>query len=220
MRDSAHVRRPDSVRVMQSYPKQTFALPALDGISPAQLAVHLDLYAGYVSNLNKLRDTEADLMQDPERNAYALAEVHRRLAFEFDGMRMHEIYFAQWEGQPAPAVPVGPLAMALAQQFGSYEAWEHQFKALGMMRGIGWTVLYFDAKLQMFINAWVDDHEHGQLTGLPVLLAMDMWEHAYMVDYAPAKKADYIAAFFRNLNWSVAEQRFWTVAGQRFLKVS
>lgn len=199
------------------YKEQTFNLPALSGISEKQLEVHLKLYGGYVKFLNTLLEVEKDLMKDTEKNAYALAEVHRRLPFEFDGMRMHEYYFAQWESGANTDAP--KLQEALASQYGSFDLWMAQFKAVGMMRGIGWTVLYADPKVGGFHSAWVGDHELGQLAGLPIILAMDMWEHAYMVDYTPAEKKQYIEAFFKNLNWSVPETRYLSATtgqGARF----
>jgi Fe-Mn family superoxide dismutase len=190
------------------YQEQQFDLPALTGISPKQLEVHLKLYAGYVKFLNTLKATQAELMKDTEKNAYALSEVTRRIGFEFDGMRMHEYYFAQWEKAPEAPKPEGALATSLARQYGTFENWLNEFKAIGMMRGIGWSVLYFDPKAGAFHNVWVGDHELGQLAGLPIILAMDMWEHAFMIDYVPADKKNYIEAFFANLNWGVLEDRF------------
>ena len=188
------------------YTPKTFNFGALDGISPKQLEVHVKLYEGYVKFLNTLDDTIVDLMKDSEKNAYALGEVNRRRGFEFDGMRMHEHYFAQWEGNASPIS--GNLEDALAKQYGSYEAWEAQFKAVGMTRGIGWAVLYYDPTGKRFHNAFLGDHEVGQLTGIPVILALDMWEHAYMVDDLPAEKKKYVDAFFKNLNGNVVEERF------------
>ncbi len=192
------------------YQEQKFDLPALDGLSEKQIAVHLGLYAGYVKFLNKLLEVEADLKKDSEKNAYALGEVHRRLGFEFDGMRMHEYYFESLEHGAQP-MSDGVLKSALTAQYGSFDVWLAEFKAVGMMRGIGWAVLYYDPKGKRFVNAWVADHELGQLAGLPIILPMDMWEHAFMVDYAPAEKKNYIEAFLKNVNWGVVEKRFMGV---------
>ena len=191
-----------------TYQEQVFELPELQGISQKQLDVHLALYKGYVKNLNLLNQTLADLMQDSEKNAYALSEVKRRLAFEFDGMRMHEHYFSQWERGTKELDANSALATSLVRQYGSFDAFLSEFKAVGMMRGIGWSTLYFDSKAGVFHTAWVADHEVGQLSGLSIILAMDMWEHAYMVDYVPADKKNYIDAFFSNLNWDVISSRF------------
>jgi Fe-Mn family superoxide dismutase len=189
-----------------AYVAKTFSLGALDGISPKQLEVHLKLYEGYVKFVNTLEEVIADLKKDAEKNAYALSEVKRRLGFEFNGMRMHEHYFSQWEGSPAPLG--GTLAGALSAQYGSMDAWLAEFKAVGMMRGIGWAMLSYDPVGKHFFNHFVADHELGQLNSTVTVLALDLWEHAYMVDYTPAEKAKYIEAFFKNLNGNVVEKRF------------
>lgn len=187
------------------YSEQKFDLGTLDGLSDKQIEVHLKLYAGYVKNVNAMQEKIEDLKKDSEKNAIPLAEITRRFGFEFNGMRLHELYFealgnVQSEG--------GELAKALAEQYGSLDAWREEFKAVGMMRGIGWALLTYDQKAQRFHNIWVSDHEVGHLGNLPILLAMDMWEHAFMVDYVPAEKKNYIEAFFKNLNWNTIEKRF------------
>lgn len=190
------------------YTEQVFNLPELHGLSAKQIEVHLKLYAGYVKNVNALTAKLAELMGDSEKNALALAELKRRFGFEFNGMRLHELYFEALGGD---GHIVGSLADALAKQWGSLEAWQNEFHAIGMMRGIGWVLLTFDAKSQAFHNVWVSDHELGHLAGLPVLMAMDMWEHAFMVDYVPAEKGSYITAYMKNLNWSKIEERYTQV---------
>ncbi len=187
------------------YSEQQFNLPELDGLSAKQIEVHLKLYAGYVKNVNGIMSKIQDLMQDSETNALALSELKRRFGFEFDGMRLHELYF---EALGKDVEMSGSLAEALAKQWGSLEAWQQEFKAMGNMRGIGWVLLTYDQKGDMFHNVWVSDHELGHLATLPILVAMDMWEHAFMVDYLPAQKGDYIGAFFKNLKWSKVEERF------------
>lgn len=187
------------------YIEQTFDLPAMSGLSTKQIEVHLKLYAGYVKNVNAIQSKLAELMVDTEKNALALSELKRRFGFEFNGMRLHELYFEALGGD---GQIVGSLADALAKQWGSLEAWQNEFHALGLMRGIGWVLLTYDAKGQMFHNVWVSDHELGHLATLPVLLALDLWEHAFMIDYVPAQKGDYIGVFMKNLNWSKVEERF------------
>ncbi len=187
-----------------AYTEQQFNLPALPGLSQEQVDVHLKLYAGYVKNSNAMLAKLDELKTDSEKNALALAEIKRRFGFEFDGMRLHELYF---EALGANNEPVDQLKAALAAQWGSFEAWLAEFQAMGAMRGIGWVLLTYDAKAEMFHNVWVGDHELGHLATLPILLAMDMWEHAYMVDYRPAQKGDYVKAFLANVNWSKVEER-------------
>lgn len=189
---------------MTYVPKQ-FLFNALDGISEKQLDVHIKLYEGYVKNVNNLFDVQAELKKDSEKNAYALAEVTRRLGFEWNGMRMHEHYFAQWEGAHNPLSK--ELESAMEKQSGSMDAWMAEFKAVAMMRGIGWTLLSQDNKTGNLMTHWVSDHELGQLNDTTTILALDMWEHAFMVDYTPAEKAKYIDAWFRNLNGKVISSR-------------
>lgn len=192
-----------------AYTPKTFDLPALEGISADQIKVHLGLYEGYVKHVNlitgelaKVRAGEVAL--DP----YVAAELRRRFAFEFDGMRMHEYYFAQFEGGATEAVE-GALASAATEKYdGGIENLVAHVKEVAGTRGVGWTVVYYDPSGRTLHTAFVGDHELGQLAGLPVILALDLWEHAYMVDYVPADKKNYVEAFFANLNWGVIEARF------------
>lgn len=189
------------------YTEQQFNLPTLVGISEDQIKVHLGLYAGYVKHVNLIREKIAEFENDKEKNGYIIAELRRRFSFEFDGMRMHEYYFEGLEGG-FQEISEGDLKKALDEKYGSFEDFIAHFKAVGMSRGIGWTVLYWDPKGRTPHVTWVGDHELGVLSGLPILIALDMWEHAFMVDYVPAEKAKYIDAFLSNLNWSVPETRF------------
>lgn len=188
-----------------AYQEQQFGLGDMQGLSAKQIDVHLKLYAGYVKNVNAILAKIEELKADSAGNALALAELTRRFPFEFNGMRLHELYFEALGGNGATN---GTLAEALAKQWGSVDAWRTEFRAVGMLRGIGWTLLTYDAKAGIFHNIWVNDHELGHLADLRVLLAMDVWEHAFLIDYLPAQRADYINAFFTNLNWSVCEGRF------------
>ena len=171
----------------------------------------MKLYAGYVKNVNKISEDIARLSGD-EANAVVFSDLRRRLGFEFCGMRLHEIYFEALE-RPASAEGFGgqvgsDLKKALAAQFGSFDAWVSDFKKTGMMRGIGWAILYHDPETGNLWNTWVSDHEVGHLAGLPVLVAMDVWEHAYAIDFLPTGRKEYIEAFFKNLNWEIVESHF------------
>lgn len=188
------------------YTPKTFQFGALDGISQKQLDVHIKLYEGYVKFINVIEDQQTELLKDSEKNAYALGEVTRRIGFEWNGMRMHEHYFSQWEGAASPIA--GPLADALVKQYGSVDTWQARFKGVALMRGIGWAILSWDPVGKQFVNHFVADHELGQLNGLTTILALDMWEHAFMVDYVPAEKVKYVDAFFANLNGGIVNARF------------
>lgn len=191
------------------YASQKFDLPSLDGLSEKQITAHLGLYEGYVKHVNLLREQIKDLQAaDKEKYAYAVMELRRRLGFEFNGMRMHEYYFTQFEGGTTDVDDKGTLAKAVAEKYGSWKDFIDHFKTVGMSRGIGWTILYNDQKSKTVHTAWVSDHELGQLGGLPIILVMDMWEHAFMVDYLPSEKKDYVEVFLKNVNWTVCEKRF------------
>lgn len=191
------------------YEEQKFDIPDLKGLSSKQVEIHLGLYAGYVKHVNLCRELIADLTkQDAEKNAFAITELRRRFSFEFDGMRMHEYYFEGFEGGTQKPDENSGIVKILSEKYGAYVDFIDHFTAVGMSRGIGWAVLYYDPKGKTPHTAWVSDHELGVLAGLPILLAMDMWEHAFMVDYTPAEKKDYINAFLSNVNWSVCEKRF------------
>jgi Fe-Mn family superoxide dismutase len=191
-----------------TYTAKKFNLPVLEGLSEKQIKVHLALYEGYVKHVNLIMATIAAYEKtDDEGGKYAIAEMRRRLAFEFDGMRMHEYYFSQFEGEKG-GNPESGLAKAAAEKYGSGENFLAHIREVAGTRGIGWVVVYADPVAKTIQTVFVSDHEVGQLAGLPILLALDLWEHAYMVDYVPAEKKNYIDAFFANLNWSVIEKRF------------
>ena len=192
-----------------AYTTKTFNLPVLEGLSKKQIQAHLALYEGYVKHVNLIMEKlgavrGGTLALDP----YIVAELRRRFAFEFDGMRLHEYYFEQFEGGSTPLTTGGPLASATAEKYGSSENFVQHIKEVAGTRGVGWVVVYADPTVKTIHTVFVNDHEVGGLAGLPVILALDLWEHAYMVDYAPAEKKKYIDAFFANLNWGVVEKRF------------
>lgn len=190
-----------------SYTARTFALPELKGLSSDQIAVHLTLYEGYVKHTNLILDTIQKLRtEDADGNAFVINELRRRLGFEFDGMRMHEYYFEQFEG--GAQLTSNPILQKMTDtKYGSWDGFIAHIKEVAGTRGIGWVVVYHDPKATTLHTAFVNDHELGQLAGLPILLAIDLWEHAYMVDYKPAEKKTYVEAFLENVNWSVVEGR-------------
>lgn len=180
-------------------------LIGMEGFSQTLLNNHFTLYQGYVTNTNKLMDSLAAMLKDGKTATPEYAEMKRRFGWEFDGMRLHEYYFENLGGK-TPLVKGGVLGKMMVASFGSYEAWEQDFRATGAMRGIGWAVLYQDEATSGLWNAWINEHDVGHLAGGRPILIMDVFEHAYMTDYG-IKRADYIAAFFKNINWKAAESR-------------
>lgn len=199
---------------MHTYEARAFSIPALDGISAKSVEEHLGLYQGYVKNFNAITDAAAALMPEAEKNAHAISELWRRRAFEFDGMRLHEYYFEQLEGGAASPNPSHPFWKQVAQEFPMQGEGQPNLllKNIASMRGPGWAILYWDPVGACFQSAFVGEQHQGHFATLPIILALDVWEHAYILDYGAAGKAKYLEAFFKNLNWGVAEARFATLA--------
>ena len=179
-------------------------LIGMEGFSETLLKNHFTLYQGYVNNTNKLNELLSSKAKDSANPEYA--ELKRRFGFEFNGMRLHEYYFENLGGK-APLDKSGALVKKLAEGYGSYEGWEQDFKATGALRGIGWAILYQDGETGWLFNQWINEHEAGHLAGCRPILVMDVFEHAFMTDYG-LKRADYITAFFNNINWDAVEARF------------
>ncbi len=180
-------------------------LVGMKGFSETLLKNHFTLYQGYVTNTNKIIDSLDAMLKEGKTAAPEYAELKRRFGFEFDGMRLHEYYFGNLGGSAGLNIN-GPLAQRMVADFGSYEAWQKDFKAVGTMRGIGWAVLYQDTTTGKLLNVWINEHEVGHLAGCNPLLIMDVFEHSFMIDYG-LKRADYIESFFANIDWFAVENR-------------
>jgi Fe-Mn family superoxide dismutase len=180
-------------------------LIGMKGFSETLLKNHFTLYQGYISNTNKLTDLLAQMLKDGKAGTPEYSELKRRMGFEFNGMRLHEYYFENLGGK-APLDKSSALAKKLGDAFGDYEDWLKDFKATGAMRGIGWAILYQDSTRGGLFNQWINEHETGHLAGCKPILVMDVFEHAFMTDYG-LKRADYIEAFFNNVNWDAVKAR-------------
>ena len=180
-------------------------LIGMEGFSETLLKNHFTLYQGYVTNTNKLIDLLAAMVKEGKVGTPEYAELKRRMGFEFNGMRLHEYYFDNLGGKGL-LDESSKLGERLAEDFGSYEVWEEDFKSTGKMRGIGWTILYQDNINGKLLNQWINEHETGHLAGCVPLLVMDVFEHAFITDYG-LKRPDYIEAFFKNINWEAVEGR-------------
>ena len=194
-----------------NFTEKKFTIPELAGISAKTIEEHLKLYSGYVKSTNLilekiegLRSTEEEIA----KNTYLISELQRRFSFEFDGMRNHEYYFDQFEGGAISLNEQSELSQKIKETWGTTDAWLLRFKEIAMTRGVGWAVLYFDKKTGTLNHSWVEEQHLGHLTGASIILALDMWEHSYMLDYVPSEKKKYVEAFFHNLNFSVVEKRF------------
>jgi superoxide dismutase, Fe-Mn family len=192
--------------VMNYQAKDYNALIGMQGFSETLLKNHFTLYQGYVTNTNKAIEELDQMLKDGKTASPQFSEMKRRLGWEFNGMRLHEFYFENLGGKAA-LEKNGAFGKQLQCDFGSFENWEKDFRATGAMRGIGWAVLYEDNTNGKLINFWINEHDTGHPAGCRPILIMDVFEHAFMHDYG-LKRADYIEAFFKNINWKTAEARF------------
>jgi Fe-Mn family superoxide dismutase len=187
-----------------TYKVKTFNnLLGLNGFSETMLKNHLTLYEGYVKNVN----TFCDLFQTLKAGSPEYNEIRRRFAWEWNGMRMHELYFSNLTKDFKELNKNSVLYNDLVTSFCSYEKWAEDFKSLGMTRGIGWVVLVKDKESNNLMNIWIGEHEIGHLANQEILLVMDVWEHSYMTDYG-IKRADYIEVFLKSVDWLVVAERF------------
>lgn len=189
-------------------PKNYDRLLGTPGFSDALLKNHFTLYQGYVKNTNALAETLAGAVEEGKNGTPAYCELKRRFGWEFNGMRLHELYFENMTKSVASLTATShSLAHALDVQFGSQAAWQKDFVSVGAMRGIGWVILYHDRESGRFFNVWINEHDGGHLSGATPLLVMDVFEHAYVLDYG-IKKMEYLEAFMKAIDWRVVSQRF------------
>jgi len=203
----------------ESYRAKQFNLSGLHGISDRTLEMHFKLYEGYVKESNRLLEKlwyySKDGRVDPgEMEVYS--ELTRRLGFEYNGMVLHEYYFGNLEkigsGDPRRN---SPFYQAAELSFGRYETWKSNFVSKGKMRGVGWVVCYQDPSNGRLMNHWITLHEIGNVAGFRPLLVMDVWEHAFLLDYQPAERGKYIDAFMSNIDWDAVDGRLQTNAVAR-----
>ncbi len=180
-------------------------LLGMEGFSDNLLKNHFTLYQGYVTNTNKLIEILGQMLKEGKVGTPEFSELKRRFGWEFNGMKLHEYYFENLGGKGG-LEKKGKLFKKISEEFGGYEAWEKEFRGIGAMRGIGWTILYEDPLTGRLINFWINEHDGGHPAGCTPLLILDVFEHAFMIDYG-LKRADYIEAFFKNINWNAVEGR-------------
>lgn len=193
------------------YTAKKFNLSGLKGISDQTLEMHFKLYEGYVKETNNLQEKISQILKDgkvDQEEMPAYSEFKRRLGFEFNGMVLHEYYFANLKkggaGQPDAK---SSFMKAAVSSFGTYDVWKADFAGIGKMRGVGWAICYQDPSNQQLSNHWISLHEIGNVAGYNPVLVMDVWEHAFLLDYKPADRAKYIEAFFANIDWTMVEKR-------------
>lgn len=193
---------------MHTYTPQTFTIPSIPHISERSITEHLELYRGYVTNYNALTERAETLLQNSESDALTLSELVRRRSFEFGGMKLHEHYFSQLEGGAAAHNPSSAFAQTLTQQFGTYETAFTQLRRIAATRGPGWALLYYDPESLQYILGFTGEQHQGHFATLPIILALDVWEHAYILDHGALGKMTYVDAYLSALHHPVLEKRF------------
>jgi superoxide dismutase, Fe-Mn family len=200
------------MKLSEPYKARSFDIHGLDGISDHTVDVHLKLYEGYVKETNNLTDHIREVLKDgkvDQEEMPAYSELKRRLGFEYNGMVLHEYYFdnLQSGGGTGDATTTSNFLKAAEASFGSYDIWKADFVGIGKMRGVGWAICYENPANGRLSNHWITLHETGNVAGFNPILVMDVWEHAFLLDYKPAERPKYIEAFFSNINWTTVDSR-------------
>lgn len=178
---------------------------SLPGLSEKQLSEHHDvLYAGYVKKYNEIAEQISKVDLESANATYSeLRELFTEKNFALNGIKLHEAYFDNLTDKPASCD--GNIKKLIEKRWGSVEQWQAEFAALGICAR-GWVVLAYDYNLGSLENYTYDAHNIGGVADTELVLVMDVYEHAYFLDYDTARK-DYISAFMAAIDWSVANQR-------------
>jgi Fe-Mn family superoxide dismutase len=182
-------------------------LHGLTGISDKTLEIHLGLYSGYVKNTNILNEKVIELTEAGKSGQPEYCELKRRYGWEYNGMRLHEYYFGNLKPGGSELKEGTALGRAMAETYSSIEVWKNDFMKVGGMRGVGWAILFQDPMTKVLSNHWISSHEEGNVAGFAPILVMDVWEHAFLLDYKPSERSKYIEAFFNNVDWAAVEAR-------------
>ena len=207
--------------VSKVYKPRQFNLSGLSGISDQTLEMHFKLYEGYVANTNTLNEKIGSLIGGGSISDMTIySELTRRLGFEYNGMVLHEYYFENMKkGGNVDPEKQSNFYKAAEKSFGSYDVWKTDFVGVGKMRGVGWAICYQDPNSGLLSNHWITLHEVGNVAGFTPVLVMDVWEHAFLLDYKPADRPKYIEAFFSNIDWNAVDKRLHTGGTPRSAKV-
>ena len=174
----------------------------LDGISKKMLEQHHKLYEGYVKKTNEIQKKIAEADKSEANAVFSyIGELKRQETFAVNGMKLHEVYFGHLGGNGEPK---GDLVKIIEKDFGSLDVWKEDMVATGLSAR-GWAILAFDYKDNRLHNYGSDAHNVGAVWGAVPLIVLDVYEHAYFIDYGVNRK-DYINSFFKNLDWGFADR--------------
>jgi Fe-Mn family superoxide dismutase len=182
-------------------------LKGLTGISDKTLEIHLGLYAGYVKNTNTLNERVIELTENGKSGTPEYSELKRRYGWEYNGKVLHEYYFGNLKAGGSELKESSAIGKLMQETYSSVDVWKNDFMKVGAMRGVGWAILFQDPSTKTLSNHWISSHEEGNIAGFAPILVMDVWEHAFLLDYKPSERAKYIEAFFSNIDWAAVEGR-------------
>ena len=174
----------------------------LDGISLKTLQEHYKLYDGYVKKTNEIQQKVKEADKSEANGIYShIGELKRQETFAVNGMKLHEVYFGHLGN---PTEPSGEIVKIVERDFGSMEKWKEEMIATGLSAR-GWAITAYDLKDKKLHIYGADAQNVGAVWGAVPIIAIDVYEHAYFIDYGTGRKA-YLEAFFRNLDWNYASQ--------------
>lgn len=192
------------------YEVREFDLTTVTGLSQRALELHLQLYGGYVKAFNELLTEQSSAFPAPGEAATPLdlASHARRFAFEYNGIVLHELFF-EVLGAPGASSPDkdGMLADAAGRTFGGLEQWMQHAAGLAKLRGVGWVVTAREPATNRLYNCWVDLHHLMVPANTEIVLAIDLWEHAFLLDFAPSQRANYFETVWNSVDWRKVEAR-------------
>jgi Fe-Mn family superoxide dismutase len=189
----------------KSYEPRNFSFSGIKAIDPEMLEQHINLYKGYVTNVNKAQTAMSEMLALGKADTTELSETRRRLGFEYAGVRLHEFYFEMIK--PGGSAVDGKLKAEISKVWGTWENWIADITRTAMMRGIGWAILYRDNFNGGLQNFWITDHENGHPPGFTPIFVLDIWEHAYIKQFGAAGRKGYVDALLKNVDWSVVSKR-------------
>lgn len=176
------------------------------------MQIHHDkLYVGYVNKRNEIDEKLTKVDRTAANATYSeYGELKREESFAANAIYLHEYYFNVLGGENAENTkPAGELIQAIEKEFGSFEKWLEDFKAAGMVAR-GWVVLAYDFNTGKLHNYLCDSHNHGGIWGAMPVIVLDMYEHAFFIDYGSDRKT-YIEDYMKNLNWEAANHLYGTI---------
>lgn len=191
---------------MEKYIAKSLAFKSLRGISEKTLEIHYGkLYQGYVNKTNEILEKLGSAELALANQIYSGAgELKRQLSFAWNGVVLHEGYFESLGGDGS--IKEGNLKKAIEEKFGNIEKWKEDFLASGMAAR-GWAVLAYDFNSKELRNYSCDIHNQGGIWGAAPIIVLDVYEHAYFIDFGSDRKS-YIETYFQNLNWERLDKKY------------